>query len=448
MGAEAALKPSRLPVAPGGEVSTEISVKNSGAVVDSFTFSVLGTAAPWAMCEPGSISLLPGQNGTARILLRPPATSEVRSGAVPFAVRVASSEDPPGSVVEEGVLDIGSLSLVTTDLSPLTGRARGKRASKHKLAVDNRGNTPAVIGLAGSDDADTVDVTVTPAELEVPPGSAAFADVSVRARRRFWRGPGVTHRFQVTAHPPGEGPIRRDGSLLQEAVLPSWLPKAIALTAAVAVTLTALWFAVLRPAVRDAATSAGTAAAQRALNVALQQSAAPAGATAAGGTAAGSGSSPQPSPTTSKGGAGKPSGSPSPSPSGAGSAPPGSNPPGSDPPGANPPQAGLPPPVPFARTLDAATPRVTSPAKHALALTDMVMQNPAGDQGTLTVNRGGQVLFSEELANFRDYDLHFITAIMIPAGQSLSMSVRCKNPGGKACTPVVLISGMNDTTSP
>ncbi len=71
------------------------------------------------------------------------------------------------------------------------------------------------------------------------------------------------------------------------------------------------------------------------------------------------------------------------------------------------------------------------------------MQNPAGDQGTLTLSRAGQVLFSEQLADFRDYDLHFITAIMVTAGQNFRFSVSCTNPKGKACTPVVLISGTN-----
>ena len=455
MGAEAALKPGHLPVSPGGEAQTEISVKNSGPVVDSFAFSVLGEVAPWAACEPGTISLFPGESGTARILVRMPAGSDVPSGPVPFAVRVASSEDPPGSVVEEGVLEIGPLTLVTADLAPRTGRARGMRASRHRIAVDNHGNAPAVIQLAGGDDADTVHVQVKPPELAVPAGAAVFASVRVRARRRFWRGPAVTHRFQVTACQPGEAPVRSEGTLLQEAVLPSWLPKAIALATVAAISAVALWFGVLRPVVRDAATSAGAAAAQRVLNQSQQQSGSGGAAAAAGGAGSGSsaGATPSPHPPA---GVPKPRVSGSPVPGGRGSGTGGSGTGGSGTGGSGPggsggggsgPPAGLPAPVPFAQTLDTASPTITTAAKHALALTDLVMQNPAGDQGTLTISRGGQVLFTEQLADFRDYDLHFITAIMVPAGQSLSFSVGCKNSGGRACTPVVLISGMNDTTA-
>jgi hypothetical protein len=445
MGAEATLRPGRLPVAPGGEAHAEISVKNNGLVVDSFALSVLGEAAHWAVCEPDAISLFPGQDAVAQIFVRPPLGSDVPYGPVPFGVRVASSEDPPGSIVEEGVLDIIPLPIVTADMSPRTGRARGMRASRHRVAIDNQGNAPVIVELAGLDDADTVNVQVKPAELEVPPGSAAFAQVRARARRRFWRGPGVTHRFQVIAHPVGgDGPVRSDGTLLQEAVLPSWLPKAIALTAAAAVAAVALWFGVLRPAVRDAATSAGTAAAQRTVNLALQQGTgggAPAQSGAAGG-GSGAASSSTPSPKASAGAksssnpaAGR---SPSPKPS-AGTTAPGA--PGAPSgPGSS---TGKAAPTPFALTLDAGNATLTAPAKHALALTDLVMQNPAGDQGTLQLSRNGQVLFSEQLADFREYDLHFITAIMVTAGQNFHFFVKCTNTGSKACTPVVLITGTN-----
>jgi hypothetical protein len=445
MGAEATLRPGRLPVAPGGEAHAEISVKNNGLVVDSFALSVLGEAAHWAVCEPDAISLFPGQDAVAQIFVRPPLGSDVPYGPVPFGVRVASSEDPPGSIVEEGVLDIIPLPIVTADMSPRTGRARGMRASRHRVAIDNQGNAPVIVELAGLDDADTVNVQVKPAELEVPPGSAAFAQVRARARRRFWRGPGVTHRFQVIAHPVGgDGPVRSDGTLLQEAVLPSWLPKAIALTAAGAIAAVALWFGVLRPAVRDAATSAGTAAAQRTVNLALQQGTgggAPAQSGAAGG-GSGAASSSTPSPKASAGAksssnpaAGR---SPSPKPS-AGTTAPGA--PGAPSgPGSS---TGKAAPTPFALTLDAGNATLTAPAKHALALTDLVMQNPAGDQGTLQLSRNGQVLFSEQLADFREYDLHFITAIMVTAGQNFHFFVKCTKTGSKACTPVVLITGTN-----
>src|SRR5689334_14988756 len=94
MGAQATLNPVRLSVAPGGEAHADISVTNIGQVVDAFTLQVLGDAAGWTACEPRAISLLPGQGGTARIMIKPPLSPDLPYGPVPFAVRVASTEDP------------------------------------------------------------------------------------------------------------------------------------------------------------------------------------------------------------------------------------------------------------------------------------------------------------------------------------------------------------------
>jgi hypothetical protein len=447
MGAEATLNPGRLPVVPADQAAAEIVVKNTGLVVDSFTLSVLGPAASWAFCEPDVLRLFPGQEGTAQVILHPPLAPGL-FGPVPFGVRVVSGEDPPGSVVEEGVLDIAPMSLVNADMSPRTGRARGMGASRHRVAVDNRGNAPVVVPLAGGDEADTAQVVVKPPELEVPPGSAAFADIRVRGRRRFWRGTAVTHRFQVTAHPPEGDPVTSEGTLMQEAVLPSWLPRAVAIAAAAAVAAAALWFAVLRPTVRDAATSAGTAAAQKVVNAALQQSTSPSSAGAAAGAAPAGSPSPTPPGSKTKPGQGKPKAMPTPGASATPGATPGAA-------AANPAvapaaaagsvaaKAAKPAAVPFALTLDAGDPTLTVAAKHTVAITDLVMMNPAGDQGMLTLSRSGQVLISLQLADFREYDLHFITAIMVGAGQNFSLSVACQNTGGKACTPMVLISGTN-----
>jgi hypothetical protein len=410
MGAQVALRPDRLLVAPGGEAHIEISVKNTGPVVDSFAFSVLGEPAPWAVCEPDAISLFPGQDGTAQVLLRPPVTSDLPYGPVPFAVRVASNEDPPGSVVQEGILEIAPLSVVTADMSPRTGWARGKRASRHRVAVDNRGNAPLVVEFVGCDEADTAKVQVRPPVLEVPPGSAAFAQVHVRARHRFWHGPAVTHRFQVITHSRGGNAVRSDGTLLQEAVLPNWLPKATALVAAAAVIVAALWLGVVRPVVKNAAANAAVLAAQTAAQTAAQQAAQKAAQNAVLQEIKKiRSSSPTPPPVPKK--------------------------------------PSLPAPIPFAQTLYAGNPTLSAPPQHALAITDLVMQNPQADQGTLTLSLSGVVLFSEQLADFRDYDLHFITAIMVPTGQSFTFAVSCANPKPKPkpCKPVVLITGMNDT---
>ena len=75
MGAAASLEPHALDVDPGGVATCQITVRNTGSVVDEFAFSVLGPAGAWAEVEPPSLSLFPGAEGTATVRFRPPPFS-------------------------------------------------------------------------------------------------------------------------------------------------------------------------------------------------------------------------------------------------------------------------------------------------------------------------------------------------------------------------------------
>lgn len=431
MGAEASLTPAVVPVRPGGEATAELSVSNTGAVVDSFTLEVLGDAAAWTRCDPPVLSLFPGQTETVRVTFQPPAGPGTRPGSLGFAVRVQPTEDAAHPAVEEGALDIAGIPVLSADISPRTGRARGRRAGRYQVAVDNRGNAPAVVELAGWDGQDLVDVSVDPPSVEVAAGAAVFVRARTRARKRIWRGASVLHRFTVGVRPAGDPaapdgpntPEPMDASLLQEAAIPNWLAKVAGLVVLVLVALAVLWFTVLRPVVRDTATSA----ANQALAAAGITPTANAGGSGGGGSGGGGGSN--------AGGSGGSGGSPSASASP--TAAPSTTP-------AAPTTPATPAPAAFALELGSSQ-SLTAGAHQAYTVTDLILQNPAGDAGTLDITRAGKPLITTRLENYRDYDLHFVTPITISPGQSLDIAVTCTKAGGgnSTCTPEVLVSGMS-----
>ena len=73
-------------------------------------------------------------------------------------------------------------------------------------------------------------------------------------------------------------------------------------------------------------------------------------------------------------------------------------------------------------------------AKKILTVTDLVLQNPGGEFGQLTIRRDPdplttgdeQVLLVSRLENFRDLDYHFVTPIIFKAGQELQVIVTCQ----------------------
>jgi hypothetical protein len=185
---------------------------------------VLGDTAAWTQVEPYVLSLLPGAEGTAEIRFRPPRSSEISARAIPFGLRAASREDPDGSTVEEGTVEVTPFIDTSAEVIPRT--ARGRVAANYDLAFDNRGNTKINAEMTAVDPNNALTFEFEPAGLVADPNTAAFARVKAKPRKRFLRGPARTHTFQVTVAPTGTPPLTTDATLLQEGLIPKWVPKA------------------------------------------------------------------------------------------------------------------------------------------------------------------------------------------------------------------------------
>jgi hypothetical protein len=394
MTARSVLTTPALSVEPGAVAIAQVTIRNTGAVVDHFHIQVLGDAARWATVTPDTLPLFPDAEGMVSISFKPARTSAARAGATPFGVKVTSEVDPSDTSVEEGTLQIGAFTELAGELTPLI--SHGSRTGKHQLACDNRGNTPLTLGFGGVDQEEALRFAFTPATVVAEPGTATIVTVRAHPKKRFLTGAAKTHRFQTIIQPREAPPVNIDGSMVQTPILPTWLPKALAAVIALAVVAVVLWLTVLNPAIKSTATTA----ANQALSAAgIQPGSTPAGGGGGGSTPTPSSSTVTPPPSTGGGpasgrlavraGGGQSSGCP-----------------------AN--NAG----------------QLTVPGGNTFSLTDLVFQNPNGDTGILTLSRGcGGVLFQEQLSNFRDLDFHFVNAITFPAGQNMILQVQCTTPG-------------------
>lgn len=430
MGAVASLNLSAVSVEPGAEATIEIKVRNSGTVVDQFTLDVVGAAAAWAIVTPPSLNLLPGTEGVAAVSFRPPRSTDVAAGVVPFGVRVVSQQDAEGSTTEEGTVEVLPFRELYAELTPRT--TRGRREGRTELAIDNRGNQPLNADLSATDPNEALLFHFSPPGLVAGPNTAAFSKLGVRARKSFLRGTPKTHVFQVLVATPSAPPVAVDGVMLQEPLLPKWFFKALLALLALLVLGAILWLTVLKPAIKSEAKKAvagplaSQAAAQQAL--AANQAALGAAVNKLGGS---------PVPLASVG----PTASPTPttvSPLG------------------DPFRLRLPTSATFPAGQTHAD-SYTVPANSTLNMADILLENPAGDTGTLTILQDGNPLLVENLDNFRDLDYHFVSPPQFTAGQKLIMSVNCGPTNGaqanppvsnRACTPSVFVSGFLKTTTP
>src|SRR3954463_4744903 len=250
MSASATIPPTPLHVEPGSEVSVFVQVRNTGEIVDQYTFEVLGEAAQWARLDPPELSLFPGAEGEIKVSFKPPREATTQSGEIPFGLKVVSKEDPEDSVVEEGLLEVGTYADLGAELLPRT--SRGRLAGKHELAFDNRGNRRINAQLTAADPDNKLRFRFSPPALVSPPGTAVFAKVAVRPKRKFLWGRPKTYPFKVFIESEGETPIAVDGTIFQEQLIPKWSTALVA----VAGILILLWAFLLRPSIEDTATNA------------------------------------------------------------------------------------------------------------------------------------------------------------------------------------------------
>jgi hypothetical protein len=393
MSAVAILEQRSVTVEPGGEAVVTIRVRNTGRVVDQFALQVLGDPAAWAAVEPATLSLFPGTEETAAIRFRPPRMSAVAAGERPFGVRVVSRDDPQGVAVEEGSVVVGVFRQTSAELVPRN--SRGSYSASHELAVDNNGNLPVEVFVRGTDPDAALTFRSRPPGLTIGPGRAGFVRVRVTARSLYLSGPPRSHPFQLQVGSVDQPPITVDGSMVQSPLV-SRVVRNVAVVAALAVVGgLLLWIFGVKPAVESAAraTVASPLAQQSSAIAALQHQVSAGG--GGGQTPKPGGGSPTPTPTA--GGGGGATGATGQS---------------------------------FARRLDQSgggRNQYRAPAGTAVAITDVVFQNPGGDHGMVQLQKDGTTLLVENLDNFRDLDYHFVSPITLNANQTIGMAVQCAN---------------------
>lgn len=432
----ASLDTTAVTAQPGGRTEVPLQVRNSGSTVEEYRFEVVGPAAAWVNVEPASLSLYPDTSAAVLLALSPPRSAEVPAGDLPFGVRVVPTSNPGGTVVPEGVVTVLPFAELSGELVPrgFDGVWRGRT----DVAIDNRGNIPMTVRLTAQGDSSRARLGFSREDVELSPGTTELSKLTARPAKRLWRGAPVVHPFQVVATSEGEHPhepVLLDGTYQQNAILPSWLPRALILALVAVLALVGLWFTLLRPVVKSAAreetqkqvaevlpsspgpsTPAGGGEAPGAAPGAAGTGGADAGAGAgADGGGGGGGGAQQPGGATG-GGSGGSGGS------GGGG-------------GVGEPKSAQ-TEVKDSVGGDATAKTVYAvPEGQMFELTDLVVQNPQGDSGTVVIAAEGRTLLRLALQNFRDQDYHFVTPIVVPANGQITMTVTCREVGRPVGTP-------------
>lgn len=411
-------------VVPGETATCGLTVRNTSAIVEEYTFHVGDEVSGWTEVEPARTNVYPGTEQRITLTFRPPRTNGPAAGDITYRIFVTPVEQPDTQVVMESMLRVAPFTDLTAEIVPRTSTS-AVWGGRHDVAVDNRGNTPVELRVTGTDPDRRLVIEPRPAVFTVGPGEAAFVKVRARPARLQMSGRPVARPYQITVAQETATPLALDATMVQRPLIPAGTVRVLAGLIALTMLGTALWYGVVRraatTAAREVVREEVVPIADRANNA---ENAAENAAKSAQGAANKAGrvtATPTPTPTATAG------------------------------PGGIPPGATL-----FNQRLETTSAvggtvrdQYRVPQDATLIMTFVDLQNPWAARGLLELSIGGRTVFTEEQAYYRNEIRYFPTPIQVPGGQVVGMQTTCAvagspPPGGggaQRCRAYVLIGG-------
>lgn len=397
MAAQAWFSRGDVDVTPGTVAVLQLTVVNLGDTTDTFVLTPAGMAAGWTTINPATLTLFGGTQQIVDVEVFPPLLPSTTAGPTSLSIRIIPQSDPDDVRSAETTLIIaGSFDRRLDVLQPAL---RGRRSATYEMMLENRGNTQASCRLHLIDTSGRVEAEFDPPAAGVEPGGSTLIRMKVRTKGFQWERRARTIPFRIDADQPGSPTATSSATFVQTPMVPEQLVgRVIGLVTVVAVVL-AGWFAVVKPAIRDAADTA--------VREAIPETTATIAPTIDSLTGV----------TVSS-----------------------SVPEAEDGTIINIPLSVS---VPVGQS-DTAVYKV--PAGQRLRVTDLLVQNPNDDQGSLLILRGDVPLFTFALANtFGDVSASLVTPIELLAGEELIVQVTCTSQGDQTlttCFQNVFVSGL------
>ncbi len=224
------VEPRQVEIAPGEVARLRARILNDTGIVDQFTVVVVGVDERLAPA-PQQLSLLPGKEGVAEIVLAVPREQPPPAGAQVIGVKATSVADPSVASVEEVALTIGALPAASLGVEPPV--ARGGTSASFVVGVANRGNVPLQVTLRGEDNDRAVRFQFKPATLDVPLGGRVRSDLQVSASPPLV-GPAVRRVLTVSAD-GGPAPLGYSVAFVQRSRVTSGALRALVVAATMVV---------------------------------------------------------------------------------------------------------------------------------------------------------------------------------------------------------------------
>ena len=162
---------------PGQAVRVKVTVRNVGPVVETYSLSSVGNGSGWVSLVPSELSLFPGDENSAAIVIKPPRASRVGAPTSPIGIKATSEVDPNESTVAELSITVDPFYESALNVSKTTLEMR-RRTSTY-ASITNNGNTTVRIILRLWDPDGRLRFKVDDSLIELAPGETSWTRVTI-----------------------------------------------------------------------------------------------------------------------------------------------------------------------------------------------------------------------------------------------------------------------------
>jgi hypothetical protein len=227
--AYASLDPVTSTVTPGAVAATvTLKVRNTTDQVEEYQLSAVGPLARWSRINPDRLRIYPGDAGTATIEIEVPRVADAFAGPTPLGIRVVPQVNSQLIDVAEATVTVTPFGELRAQLNPVT--IRGRLSGFLRVDVENRGNTPLLVKLAGRDDEDVLRFDAGGLDqVRVSAGQVSRPLLRIRSVRRRLISRLERYPFAVTVSPVDEEaaagalPVELRGTYVQRSLLSKWV---------------------------------------------------------------------------------------------------------------------------------------------------------------------------------------------------------------------------------
>jgi len=171
-------------VTPGQAERVPMTVRNASGIVESFSLTPLGPAAPWVEVLPTEVSLFPGDEGSATITFRPPRVPGVVAGEYVVAIRAMSQVMRESAATDEISVTVAPFYQTTSDIARSTFTVRTK--AETQLEIVNRGNSTVTYHLSAVDPEGYMTVVLQEDKVTLAPGETAWVTLRLKMAPRIF----------------------------------------------------------------------------------------------------------------------------------------------------------------------------------------------------------------------------------------------------------------------